>query len=65
MTKIPFEKGWTKGINHYSWSFDLKYHTLEGANATANCLKNQFTPHDLCDESHEWWKEVRVQVQSP
>jgi hypothetical protein len=23
------------------------------ANAIADCLENQFTPHDLCDENHE------------
>jgi hypothetical protein len=31
----------------------LKYHPLEKANKTADCLENQFTPHDLCDDNHE------------
>jgi hypothetical protein len=32
---------------------DLKYHSKYKANAIADCLENQFTPHDLCDENHE------------
>jgi hypothetical protein len=31
----------------------LKYHPLEKANAIADCLENQFTPNDLCDENYE------------
>jgi hypothetical protein len=31
----------------------LKYHPEDKANAIADCLENQFTPHDLCDENHE------------
>jgi hypothetical protein len=31
----------------------LKFLSLEKANAIADCLENQFTPHDLCDENHE------------
>jgi hypothetical protein len=40
----------------------LKFLPLEEANAIANCLENQFTPHDLCDENHEWQVEARVQA---
>jgi hypothetical protein len=25
-------------------------------------LENQFTSHDLCDENHEWWVEIRVEA---
>jgi hypothetical protein len=35
---------------------------LEKANATADCLENQFTSHDLFDENHEWWVKARVQA---
>jgi hypothetical protein len=28
----------------------------------ANCLKNQFTSHDLCDENHERQVETTVQA---
>jgi hypothetical protein len=28
----------------------------------ADCLENQFTPHDLCDDNHKWWVEARVQA---
>jgi hypothetical protein len=27
-----------------------------------NYFENQFTPHDLCDETREWWVEARVQA---
>jgi hypothetical protein len=33
----------------------LQFLPLEKANAIADCLENQFTPHDLCDENHERW----------
>jgi hypothetical protein len=41
---------------------DLKLHPSEKANAIADCLENQFTHHDLCDENHEWQVEARVQA---
>jgi hypothetical protein len=40
----------------------LKFFLLEKANAIAGCLENQFTPHDLCDENHEWRVEATVQA---
>jgi len=40
----------------------LKYHPLEKTNATADCLENQSTPHDLCDEKRKWNVEARVQA---
>jgi hypothetical protein len=42
--------------------FGLTFHPLEKANATADCLENQFTPHDLCDENHKRQVEARVQT---
>jgi hypothetical protein len=39
----------------------LKCYLFEKANAIADCLENQFTLHDLCDENHERWVEARVQ----
>jgi hypothetical protein len=38
----------------------LKFHPFEKANAIADCLEIQFTPHDLCDKNHEWREEARV-----
>jgi hypothetical protein len=35
---------------------------LEKANAVDDCLGNQFTPHDLCGETHERRVEARVQA---
>jgi hypothetical protein len=43
-------------------SSGLKFHPLEKANAIADCLENQFAPHDLCDYNHERWVEARVQA---
>jgi hypothetical protein len=40
----------------------LKYHPVDKANAIADCLENQFTPHELCEETHEWQVEARVQA---
>jgi hypothetical protein len=40
----------------------LKYYPEDKANAIADCLANQFTPHDLCDENHEERVEARVQA---
>jgi hypothetical protein len=39
----------------------LEYHPLENANSIADCLENQFTPHDLYD-NHERRVEARVQA---
>jgi hypothetical protein len=40
----------------------LKYHPVDKANAITDCLENQFTPHDLCDENYERRVEARVQA---
>jgi hypothetical protein len=40
----------------------LKFHPSEKANAIADCLESQFTPHDLCDENHERGVEAKVQA---
>jgi hypothetical protein len=40
----------------------LKFLPLEKANVTANCLENQFAPHDLCEENHERQLVARVQA---
>jgi hypothetical protein len=39
----------------------LKCHLLEKANKVADCVQNHFMPHDLCDETHEEWVEVRAE----
>jgi hypothetical protein len=31
----------------------LKFQLLEKANAIAECVEKQFTPHDLCDDKYE------------
>jgi hypothetical protein len=40
----------------------LQFLPLEKANAIADCLENQLTPHVLCDENHERRVEARVQA---
>jgi hypothetical protein len=40
----------------------LNCQPLEKANTIANCLKNQFRPHDLRDENHKRWAKARVQA---
>jgi hypothetical protein len=40
----------------------LKFHPFEKANAIADCLEIQFTPHDLFDENHERRVEAKVQA---
>jgi hypothetical protein len=38
------------------------FHPLEKGNAIADCLENQFTSHELCDENHKRCVEARVQA---
>jgi hypothetical protein len=42
--------------------FGLTFHPLEKANAIADCLENQFTLNDLCDENHKRQVEARVRT---
>jgi hypothetical protein len=38
----------------------LKFHPLDKANAIADSLEIQFTPHDLCDNNHSLFKSDRL-----
>jgi hypothetical protein len=38
----------------------LRFHPSQKANAITDCLENQFTHHDLCDENHDRRVETRV-----
>jgi hypothetical protein len=42
--------------------FGITFHPLQKPNTTADCLENQFTPHDLCEENHKRQAEARVQA---
>jgi hypothetical protein len=42
--------------------FGLNYHPEDKPNSIADCLENQFTPHNLCEENHERQVEARVKV---
>jgi hypothetical protein len=41
----------------------ITYHLNEKAKVIADCLENQFTSHDLCDDKHERRVEKGVQAQ--
>jgi hypothetical protein len=51
--KVPTAVKGPSGITH---------HPNETSNAIADCLGNQFTSHDLCDENHERRVETVVHV---
>jgi len=40
----------------------LNFYPKDNANAIADCLEKQFTPHELCDENHERRVEARIQA---
>jgi hypothetical protein len=40
----------------------ITYHPNKKSYVIADCLENQFTSHDLCDENHERQVETRVQA---
>jgi hypothetical protein len=60
--EVSHKDGWTKGTNSYAWSPGLKYHMLKKGNTIADCLENQFTLHDLCDENKTRWVVAKVQA---
>jgi hypothetical protein len=39
-----------------------KCQPVDKANVIADCLEKQFTPHKLCDKTHERWVEATVQA---
>jgi hypothetical protein len=41
---------------------EIIHHLNEKAIAVTNCLENQFTSHDLCEENQEGHVETRVQA---
>jgi hypothetical protein len=40
----------------------ITYHPNEKANVIVDCLENQFTSHDPCDENHRRQVETRIQA---
>jgi hypothetical protein len=40
----------------------LKYQHLDKATTTVNCVEDQFTPHNLCDENRKRQVDARVQA---
>jgi hypothetical protein len=60
--EVSFQTGLNTAPIAVHGPLGLEYHPLETANAFADCLEKQFTPHDLCDETHTWQVEARVQT---
>jgi hypothetical protein len=60
IAKSLMKRGEAKEPTAIHGPFGLTFHPLEKANATADCLENQFTPHDLCDENHKREVEARA-----
>jgi hypothetical protein len=60
--EIAYEKRWIKGTNRYSWTLRRTYDPKVKANANEDCSENQFTSHNLSNESHERRVEIRVQA---
>jgi hypothetical protein len=58
--EVPYKQGWTKGTNCHSWCFRTQISPVGITNAIAECLGNQFTPHAVCDETHERRLEVKL-----
>jgi hypothetical protein len=64
----PIAKSLLKGMDHGHHLLFMVLqalhfiHPFEKASAIADCLKIQFTPHDLCDDNHEQRVEARVQT---
>jgi hypothetical protein len=63
MTRRKALEQWeTKPRTAVHGALGITYHPNEKANVNADCLENQFTSHDLCDEYHERQVETRVQA---
>jgi hypothetical protein len=62
MANCEMKRDWAKEPTAIHGPFGLTFHPLEEANAIADCLENQFTPHDLCDENYKRQVEARVQT---
>jgi hypothetical protein len=60
--EIPHEEDGLKKPTAIHGTFGLIYYPLEKANAIADCLENQFTLHDLCDENHK--RQVQATVRT-
>jgi hypothetical protein len=62
IVKFLINRGGTPAPSAIHGTLGPKFLPLEKVNATADCLENQFTPHDFCDENHEWPVEARVKA---
>jgi hypothetical protein len=58
--EILYEEGRRKAQTAIHGPSGPKFLLLEKANTIADCLENQFTPHDLHDENHEWRLESKL-----
>jgi hypothetical protein len=56
------KRGGPKAPTAIRGHFGLTFHPSEKANTIADCLENQFTSYELCDENHKRGVEARVQA---
>jgi hypothetical protein len=62
MTRRRALERWETKIANADGPFGLTFHSVDKANATADCLENQFTLQDLGVENHKRQVEARVQT---
>jgi hypothetical protein len=60
--EVRNKHGWTITPTAIHVLLDLPFYLVDQTNAVADCLENQFTPHDMCDENHERRAEDGVQT---
>jgi hypothetical protein len=53
IAKSFMKMGGSKAKTVMYGSLGITYDSNKKANVTVDCLANQFTSHDLCDENHE------------
>jgi hypothetical protein len=60
--KLFTKKNGLKATTAVHGSLGITYRPNEKANVIADCLENQLTFHELCDEKHERQVETEVQA---
>jgi hypothetical protein len=62
IAKSPLKRGGPRALTAIHGASGLKFLPSEKANAIADCLEIQFTPHDLYDQSHERRVEAKFKL---
>jgi hypothetical protein len=64
LAKCPMRRDRTKAPTAVHGPSGIKFLPLEKVNVIADCLENQFIPHDVYEENHERRVQARVQALS-